>query len=291
MNKREIRLKYNVPEHSIDINTLANSLSAFSDMVYETSRALGNKNEVSVNVIAHKPGSFQVDINLLLPLAVTTLFKKENLSCLANLIKVLETLFKLRKFSKGKRLKAVKKVGDKVVAKNHKNETTTVNNYIFNIYSQNTNINTSLTRNFDTLKNDPNIASFEVHKDGALAFSAAKTDFSEMSSPEHLREDADENVAYKNGARLHITKAVFTKDYKWGFYYDGQKIHANVQDKAFLKSIEDGKKFSKGDVLIVDLEIDKVFNKSVNTFIDKAYRVVKVVNHIANPEQENLPFS
>ena len=34
--KKDIQIKYNVPEHSIDINTLANSLNAFSDMVHET---------------------------------------------------------------------------------------------------------------------------------------------------------------------------------------------------------------------------------------------------------------
>ena len=38
--------------------------------------------------------------------------------------------------------------------------------------------------------------------------------------------------------------------------------------------------FRSGDKLVVNLEINQVFNEAANTFVNESYHIVKVVEHI-----------
>ncbi len=108
-----------------------------------------------------------------------------------------------------------------------------------------------------------------------------------MAKPEHVDGD-NKKIVFLNDVKLHILKVAFDKNYKWAFYYNGQKTHAKIADRKFIKNVEKGEKFSKGDVLIADLEIQKIFNESLNTYIDHSHIILRVKSHIPSPQEKDL---
>ena len=46
------------------------------------------------------------------------------------------------------------------------------------------------------------------------------------------------------------------------------------------KRIDDGESFAKGDILISELEIEKVYDKTVDTFVNQSYQINEIKNHI-----------
>ena len=66
-----------------------------------------------------------------------------------------------------------------------------------------------------------------------------------------------------------------------------------MQGRVIREKIEKGEvAFRSGDRLIVNLEIEQVFNEAANTFINDSYRITKVLQHIPRTgiEQQNLDF-
>lgn len=82
----------------------------------------------------------------------------------------------------------------------------------------------------------------------------------------------------------------FDKKLKWDFYLKGNKITARVNDLDFQKRIDKGESFAKGDVLEVELEIKQKFDPAVNTYINRSYRINRIINHISRTEQSKLDF-
>jgi len=81
----------------------------------------------------------------------------------------------------------------------------------------------------------------------------------------------------------------FNRNQKWEFYFEGNKISAKITDDTeFLKRIDSGEQFAKGDSLEVEIEIRQEFDKSVNTFVNKSYKINRVIRHIPRPPQSRL---
>ena len=99
----------------------------------------------------------------------------------------------------------------------------------------------------------------------------------------------DKNTRIKpEEAILTIFKVVFEKGYKWQFYYQGNKISADIKDETFYGKIDSGAKFSKGDKLIADIEIKQTFDDSIQSYINKEYSVIKIKQRIPRDEQANI---
>jgi len=75
------------------------------------------------------------------------------------------------------------------------------------------------------------------------------------------------------------------------FHYDGKKISARIEDENFYKKLLNRQiQFMNGDILIVDQEIDQVFNEIANTYENKKY-IIKLVRDIKqHPKQFRLNF-
>jgi hypothetical protein len=89
-------------------------------------------------------------------------------------------------------------------------------------------------------------------------------------------------------AVLNVRKIVFDFTSKWGFYYDGVKISAKILDREFLESAQSEGRFGNGDTLDVLLRIHQVFDSSVNTYINKEYEVVEVLDHLPRPRDQKM---
>lgn len=63
------------------------------------------------------------------------------------------------------------------------------------------------------------------------------------------------------------------------FNFKGNKISAKINDIEFYKRVDKGESFAKGDVLEVELEVKQILKVHINTFINKSYKIRRIINH------------
>ena len=82
-----------------------------------------------------------------------------------------------------------------------------------------------------------------------------------------------------------IIKPSFDRNYKWEILFFETKQFAEVVDEDFLNTVAAGERFGSGDSLEVELELVQVWDKNIEKYITKEYRILKVYNHIPRAQQ------
>ena len=102
-----------------------------------------------------------------------------------------------------------------------------------------------------------------------------------------IKEPIKEILTDKN---ILIIRPSFTKDLKWDFVFQGQKISAKMEDEEMIKIIDNGEQFSKGDYMLVDLEVTKFYDSDLDTYLinKDSYKILKFKQHIQSPKQKKL---
>lgn len=286
-NKAEniFNIKYGSEHSEVDVETFIESLESINSLVSETTQELG-VDSARLKIKAINPGS--VDVFVELVRSSQQLLAPEAVSYASNLLTVVASLIVIKQAVGNHPPDVVSKDSQKIVIKNGRGGQIQIAPQIYNIYISNPVIDSELSNNFKALTADAEVSSFEIRHNDKSLVSIPKADFSGMSVS---RDNFDtEKVETLHNVKLSIIKVAFTKDYKWAFNYDGHKIHALVVDDLFHKSVDEGKKFSKGDVLEVELEIKKQLDLSVRAYFDTEYVVKKVLKHIPRQTQDDLPF-
>ena len=116
-----------------------------------------------------------------------------------------------------------------------------------------------------------------------------KEEFSSISNLIDFEIQSDERIVNKIGI-LSITSLSFEINIKWVFYYEGNKFAAKINDDEFVRLIDSGEKFAKGDALEAEFEIKQEFYEPANTYVNKSYKIIKIIRHIPRPEQGRLDF-
>ncbi len=287
-DKVEIRIKYDGQLTQIDANTLVSSLFHFLAIVDEVSTTLNQR--INIQVEAVEKGSFDV---ILVAKGILNhlrgIFKNISLTDVYQVVQIILSLFLIKAHLKDKKATKEKQNGDIVILINDENKELKVPRKAFQLYRENETVNEALTKLFERLKEDPSIEGYAVvTKDTRNVFYAKRTLFPALTTPNPYLEE-DKKIDLIENVPLSILKLVFVPDRKWEFIYEGNKISAYILDKSFFKRIEEGEAFAKGDVIIADMEIVKVFDKSVKTYLNKEYRIIKVKkHHKANTVQQKL---
>jgi hypothetical protein len=287
---QDIKIKFDGQTHQIEANTLINSLIHFTTIVQEVNKDLSTGGRVDVKVNALPEGSFLCHITVESIIdAAQMVFNKENIIMAAQIIGAVKGIYEIGKFLKGKKPEQVKTTETSTTIINHEGDSITINNPTINIYTNNRTVREALAEEFETLDNDPNVTGFELlDKEDKPLVRIEKQEFYAIANSDDLNEVFAEKTVTKK-AMLNIVKLSF-ENMKWDFYFEGNKIHARIADLEFITRIENGERFAKGDLLEVELEINQVFEKTVDTFINKGYSITKVINHIPRPEQQRLQF-
>ena len=278
-------IKYGSENSEVDVETFIESLESINSLVFETTQELGVDSS-RLKIKAIKPGS--VDVFIELVRNTQQALAPEVVSYAANLLTVVASLIVLKQAVGNKQPEVVSKDSQKVVVKNSHGGQLQVAPQIFNIFISNPVVDSELSNNFKALTADSEVSSFEIRHNDKSLVNIPKADFAGMSASRD--NSATEKIDTLSNVKLSIIKVAFTKDYKWAFNYNGRKIHAIVVDDNFHKSVDEGKKFSKGDVLEVELEIKKQLDLAVRAYFDTEYVVKKVLKHIPRQTQDNLPF-
>jgi len=286
----QLKIKFDGASQDINLITFSKTLENINIMLIEINKEqnkiTGLNRKVDVRIKAISPGSFQVTIDIIQEL-VDSLLTVDNVTYAASIVSILSGLFGIRKFLKGKKPKSVKKIKDSIAIENNIGEITIVDHPTFNIYQTNTSISESLSDIYSTLSQDPRVFAFKfLDRTEKPVFESDKSDF-ELCS-EIIDNQSDDKRTTVELATLNINKICFEKDYKWQFYYKGNKITAAIKDEDFFKRINDGEPFAKGDSLEVELKIIKDFSDEYNTYINRTYEITKVIKHIPRSSQREL---
>jgi hypothetical protein len=288
----EFRLKFGGDQHEIDANSFVYSLIHNITILEEINRSIDPNKRIDIKVKAPERGSVEVEIGLQatnIIEGIKTLFTDEGISYTANLIAVFGGLYGAYSFLKGKKAeKPISRDGDNVTIKNSSGNTITITENVYNIYVNRPIIRESISKNFEAIEQDNSIDSFQILDNKENTFvNIPQEDFEELSIIEIENINSD-TIEVKQNAPLRIVRLAFEGALKSDFYYEGFKITAKIKDELFIKKIDEGEKFAKGDHLIVDLEITKQYDQSVDTFINKSFSVNKVHEHLPRSYQTKI---
>jgi len=290
-SEAEFKLKFDGEPNEIDAFTLVRSLTGVTTLLEELNEELGGGTKLKISVKALDEGSFLVHLGFGpdLTQAVQTLLSSFDLETIYKILGSLVGFFTLRKLLKGEKPKKVEEKGnDYEITTNHGN-TFVMDKRTYNIYTTNPRVTDALGSTFETLSNDPSVTGFELldEKEKKL-FEASRDDFEGMAVRSDLVEENKRITVVS--AHLNIFKVIFEDKFKWEFYYKGNRIPAKISDPEFFKRIDSGERFAKGDSLDVELEIEQAYDAAANTWVNKSYRVIRVIKHIPRGTQESLDF-
>ncbi len=291
MNSNNFKIKFDGQTHQVDVQVLISSLIHTTTVIQELNKYLDSNKKIEIKVKALEKGSFLIHLELLETAleSLRTVFTKENIIVATSLISGLVGLIQLKKHLKGKKPKEIKFDNSKTIIINGDNNVLSVDSNIYQIYETNTVVNDALSQNFDTIDQDPAISAFEITDDKEKSYvRVERADFKDLSQKSEIVEDGKKIII--ENTRLNIVRLSFEEGLKWDFYYRGNKISAKIADPKFQEIIDNGETFAKGDVLEVELQINQIFEKSVNTYINKSYQINRIIEHYKRSEQRKMKF-
>jgi len=294
MDNKNLEIKFGGDLHEIDVELFIESLINYSSVTQEAAAYLSPGIKVDIKIKAPKEGSFIILLNLIAQ-NLPDLFRRENVALAAEIVTIVGGLYGLKKWiAKNGKPEIIKPSNDNSIEISNTNGNITISNNVYNIYQENPKVRENLRNTFVKLKEREEINDFSI-KDvdsGEDIFKVEKEDFTALASSDDEIEQRKQKVIKEN-QELSIFKIIFRENYKWEFFYQGTKIYASVKDEIFFKKIEKGEvAFRSGDKLVVNLEIEQIFNESANTFVNDGYNILKVIEHMprVSSVQHSLDF-
>ncbi len=287
----DFKIKFDGEKHQIDANLLVNNLIHTTSIIQEINRNLDSGKKIDIQIKALEKGSFLIHIDLIESTfdSLKNLLTTENIELAGSVIGTFVGLIELKKFLKGKDAKSEEKSGNKLKITNESGQVIYVENFVQNIYNNNTIVNDALSQSFETLENDNSITGYEItDRNNNTLVRVDRNEFEYISVKSEELLEGEKNITV--AARLNIVRISFDDKLKSDFYFKGNKISAKINDIEFYKRVDKGESFAKGDVLEVELEVKQIFESSVNTFINKSYKIRRIINHEKREEQAKLDF-
>ncbi len=286
--RADLRVVYEGQLQQVDAQTFISSLMSLSVLIQEVNRELDPDRKVDLKIVALEPGSFIAGINIHdVQTAVTSLFTNENVQYAASIVTVVGGILSLKKFLGRDQPANVQTEGNSIQITNQKGSVQYFDNRTYNIYSKNQAVSDSVSSSFAALDEDASVTGFEIlDSREQKIFEAERDDFGDLSiKSEVIHSDKKDIIV---NADLHLHKVMLERGRKWEFYYAGNRISAEIIDDNFFNQIDAGESFAKGDILKVELQINKIFDKGVNTFVIHSYIVRRVIKHVPRSEQLSL---
>lgn len=294
IDDKKIEIKFGGDLKEIDVDLLVESLVNYSNVTQEVSTYLVPGSSIDIKIKAPESGSFILLLDLIAENA-SDLFTKDNLSLAAKVTTLVGGLYKFKQWiSKNGKPDKVKEAGEDYFEVSNNNGKIVIDKNVYNIYRESSDTRKNIRDTFDRLKQEEEIKDFSISdiENNEKIFHAEKKEFESLASDKDELDQETQKVI-KESQELSVFKVVFRENYKWQFFYRGNKIYADFDDSGFFSKIEQGEvAFRSGDKLIADLEIKQVFNNTANTFVNDSYRILEVKEHIPRSDntQTNLDF-
>lgn len=288
MSKASLNIKFEGQEHQIDANTLINTLTHYNLILNEINNVLGEgEKKIELKINALEKGSFIVDISVI-GTWIQGIFSKENCEYAAGIVTVFGGIFTVYKHFRGRPI--------------NKNDEKVINNYFFgnvdkskvtNIYN-NTITREAISKSIETINEDESVEAINlsINNYPEPTVTIVREEFPSLIYDDFDKEIETENIKHViEEAELYIMVVSFDPKTKWRFLYNGIKLPAmSMKDSNLQSKIDAGLRFAKGDAIKVLLEITKEFDKSLNAFVNKKYRILEVIEHIVRPSMSQTSF-
>lgn len=279
-----MEIKFEGKSHQISAELLIASLVNYQTVIEIANRTLGQgSRKIDVKVNATKEGSFILDISLEQTI-IESLFSNDSVSYLANLTTVVGGVYSLYKVFKGRRIKESDKIPNDIgITKENLNITVNV----YNIKESRRCISETIKKVKDESQSEG--ISYNFGNEGKVKYE--REHFESLIYDDFDLEDEKEEIYEDVDAILNIVSLSFSVSKPWNFLYNGFPIRCTLRDETFQKHIDSGASFAKGDSLKVKLRIFKYFDKEYNTYVNKSYKVLEIIDHIHQPRQESFNFA
>ncbi|MDP3112102.1 MAG: hypothetical protein Q8M71_08380 [Thermodesulfovibrionales bacterium] len=284
-------LHFGCKDNAVDSKTLVASLTAFTEIIEQVNEEIGTRKEIEVRVKPFVEGSFDIPFDLI-EVAVAGVLSSGNVSHIPEIIKIFVELVKLKLSLKGEEPKQLEEISAGVQVTTNDGNVTVVDKRTINIYQNNTIVDSSFENHFRRLADDETIDDFQLRdKQSRALVSVKREEFKNIvGQPEKelIAETMDRTDSIIENVKLSVYKIVFDNKSKWEFYYRGNKIPAKILDNDFNNRAISGESFANGDMLEVELRINRVFDKIANIFVNKSYEITRVDRHIPREEQLSI---
>lgn len=292
MKTKKMRIQFDGDTHQIDSNTLVNCLIHYNAIVaIANDMHGGGDRKVSVKVNALEKGSFVIDLSLCGE-TIASLFSKDNMDYLADLVAIFGGVWAVYKIFKGRPVSSDEdRSGAKAVIRQvAKNASLRITNTIVNIYNRQ-DTRQAVSDSISTADADGNVDGIEISSDVISPVSVKREEFKDLEYDGFDQENGvPREMVDEVEARLTIIGLNFDKGNRWQFLYNGFKISMVVKDDALMQRIDAGERFGKGDSILVKMRILKVFNPVYNAYENKSYRILEFYEHIIPPRQADIGF-
>jgi hypothetical protein len=290
--KKIYTFKYEGELEYIDIGTFITSQLHFTNIINEVKSELYPEQKLDIKVKPLPKGSWQIELMMLLSSVETEIFTPGNvIGALTLIITAVVGIIQIKQALKGKKPQKIIEQDEKITIQSAENVEINTTKQIYNIYANNLSVNYSLKKTFEVIDNDEEIDGIRlINEREEELMRIDRPQFRDISADNEIFEEQSQETVIKE-AGLRIFKVVFGEGYKWQFYYMGNKISVDVKDHNFINRVESGDEdFSSGDQIIADLIIKQLYDKRVDTFINKSYTIERVLQHIKRPEQGKMDF-
>ena len=288
-DRTNFNIRYEGKIESIEAKTYLNSLLGITEIIEIANEEICKEHnidkKITLNIDSHQKGSFIVGLQMIIePLKeIIEIFNEEGLEYSLLILEMVTEYFGMLKILVDNKISTVRKVeGDNnnIEVITEKGNNYIIKDNVFNFYNDNPEVNHIAEEVFNKLAFDDNIEGLEINDDkDKTLFRANKSEIKKMGEiAEDTKVEFKKEVTRKN-QHLKIVRPAFEDHYKWTFYYNEVKISANINDEKFWEQIEEGEPFSKGDTLIGDIKMIKVFDDSIEDFKIEEYIITSVKKH------------
>lgn len=304
-NKSKLTIAYTgeaVDDGTMDVSVLGPALMALGTLVNEANKIINNDNStiaVKVNADFQK-GSFEIQLDVIRTLAdqlqslftnhisVEQLLEYLGLGATVQSIVGGPSVIDVIKWVKKRKIDKAIKNDDRTATLVIQDESVTVNIDVLNIYMS-VPVRESLNAMVAPTKRS-GIDSFEVRN--GKDYKSPTQVISKEESESFMFDESDfsqtEEVEVQRYTQWVTILTVNFEELKWRFRSGENKYYAKVDDEDFLKKVEGGLEFTKGDMLQIELE-DSTHIKP-DGHIRHEYRVTKVLKIQKRAREISLPF-
>jgi len=285
MEQRELTVKYEGKLEGIDATVLLPSLLGFVELIQETTREIYPKNKIDVIIKSTGKGSFLVDLNLTLDVLqkIASLFKDQ--ISIDKIIEVSFALILLKQFLKGRVPDKIEENEDKVTIYLNNSRITIIKD-AYVIAKTNARVDKAIAKMVEPILEDEKIEEVELWKERKPVVKVTKREIPYLTETNPLLTEEKRIIRYPKQT-VYPIKVVFVPGRKWEFMWKGEKISAFIKDETFYKRLEEFS-FKEGTKMIVDLEIEQVFDHDLQDYVNREYFITKVYEVIDPPKLPSL---
>lgn len=274
----EYVLKFDVREHSVRADILANAIISCDSVIRNASKFASGLHDVRVEVSALRPGSVEVDLR------VSACHDDDNVDSVALAVDVIPKTLDVFKFLKGEPIRSAEITSDNVVLQNMNGEHKAISQSLYKNL-----LDTDVPPFGDcSCYNADDISTISL-LDAQTRNEIARLDYEDFKymRPQVISLSNTENCEKIENCELRIATIPLNEPRnQWFFIHGTMKIAAKIKDENFLERVNKSiHSFGRGDQLRVVLKRSEPIGASGMGSENIRYDILKVIDVIHAPKQ------